>query len=97
MTEETPMEPDDQLPPGVRERCVDVVEKITDYLDGALATDEATLVDQHLSVCDGCRTILEQWQTVIHLAGRITTDDLDALEPSTRRELLASFRHQRPG
>jgi anti-sigma factor RsiW len=86
------MQPDDRLPPGVHEPCVEVVEKITDYLDGALAADEATLVDQHLSVCDGCRAVLDQWHTVIHLAGRISADDVEALEPSTRADLLAAFR-----
>jgi anti-sigma factor RsiW len=91
MTEETPVEPNDrgQLPPGAYERCVDVLEMITDYLDGALPPDRTTLIDEHLSTCDGCRTVLEQWRTVVDLAA------LDALQPSTRDRLLASFRDQR--
>jgi anti-sigma factor RsiW len=50
MTEETPVEPNDpgHLPPGAYERCVDVLEMITDYLDGALPPDRTTLVDEHL-------------------------------------------------
>jgi hypothetical protein len=49
-------------------------------------------VDEHLAYCDGCRTVLEQWHTVVDLAGRVTTDDLDAIEPTTRARLLESFR-----
>lgn len=94
MTEET-RQPDD-LPSGVYERCVDVLELITEYLEGALPSSQAVLVDEHLSRCDGCRTILDQWQAVIDLAGRVTTDDFDALSPSTRARLLASFRDLPP-
>jgi anti-sigma factor RsiW len=68
---------------------------ITDYLDGALPPHRMTLIDEHLSTCDGCRTVLEQWRTVVDLTGRVTADALDALQPSTRDRLLASFRDQR--
>ena len=97
MTEETPMERDDdgQLPPGAYVPCVNVLETITDYLEGALPPSQTALIDEHLSVCDGCQTVLHQWHTVIELAGRVTTDDLDALPPSTRDRLLASFREDR--
>jgi anti-sigma factor RsiW len=97
MTEETPVEPNDpgHLPPGAYERCVDVLEMITDYLEGALPPDRTTLIDEHLSACDGCRTVLDQWRTVVELAGRVTADALDSLQPSARDRLLASFRDQR--
>ena len=82
----------DQVPPGVLVPCVEILETITDYIEGALPPDRSALVDEHLAYCDGCRTVLEQWHTVVHLAGRVTTDDLDAIEPTTRARLLESFR-----
>jgi hypothetical protein len=77
-------------------QCVDGLEMITNYLEGVLPAAQAKFIDEHLSVCDGCRTVLDQWQAVINLAGRVTTDELDALEPSTRARLLASFRNEHP-
>jgi predicted anti-sigma-YlaC factor YlaD len=97
MTKEIPMEPndDDHVPAGAYERCVDVLEMITDYLEGGLPRATVTLVDEHLSVCDGCRSVLDQWHTLVDLAGHVGTDDLDALEPATRNQLLEAFRSQR--
>jgi hypothetical protein len=84
------------LPPGAYVQCVDVLEMITDYLEGALPAARAKLIDEHLSVCDGCETILDQWKAVIRLSGHVTTDDLDTLDSSTRDRLLDSFRKEHP-
>ena len=54
-------------------RCVEVVELLTAYLDGALADETRKQVDEHLRDCEGCRAALAQWQTVAELAGRLTT------------------------
>jgi anti-sigma factor RsiW len=82
----------DQIPPGVLVPCLEILDTIMDYIEGALPPDRSALVDEHLAYCDGCRTVLEQWHTVVDLAGRVTTDDLDAIEPTTRARLLQSFR-----
>ena len=81
-----------QVPPGVLVPCVEILETITDYIEGALPPARSALVDEHLAYCDGCRSVLEQWHTVVHLAGRVSTDDLHAIEPTTRARLLESFR-----
>ncbi|MGH3480983.1 MAG: zf-HC2 domain-containing protein, partial [Nocardioidaceae bacterium] len=31
--------------------CQEVVELVTDYLEGALSADETTLFEQHLNLC----------------------------------------------
>lgn len=94
MTDDITNGPDepDQIPPGVLVPCLEILDTITDYIEGALPPDRSALVDEHLVYCDGCRTVLEQWHTVVDLAGRVTTDDLDAIEPTTRARLLESFR-----
>jgi predicted anti-sigma-YlaC factor YlaD len=96
MSHHTPTGPDDAaVPPGVRVPCVEVLAVITDYLEGALPPARASLIDEHLAACDGCRTVLDQWHTVIDLAGHVTTDDLDRLDPRTRAGIVASFRARR--
>jgi anti-sigma factor RsiW len=39
--------------------CAELVERITDYLEGAMTPDEVSRVRAHLSMCDGCTVHLE--------------------------------------
>lgn len=71
--------------------CQDFVERITDYLDGAVTPDERDRVDRHLRTCPGCTRALRQWRIVIDLAGRIDESDIEALDEPTRNELISAF------
>jgi hypothetical protein len=72
--------------------CRDVVEQITDYLDGALATKVRQRIDAHLENCPDCTRALAQWREVVALAGRLGEEDVDRLDADTRESLLAAFR-----
>lgn len=72
--------------------CNELVELVTDYLDGALAAQRRAEVDAHLAICAGCREVLAQWRTVVRLGGRLAEADLDEVEPAVRAGLLAAFR-----
>jgi predicted anti-sigma-YlaC factor YlaD len=69
--------------------CQELVELVTDYLEGALAPAEAVRFDDHIGRCTGCGTYLEQIRQTIALTGRITPA---ALSPEAERELLDAFR-----
>jgi anti-sigma factor RsiW len=73
-------------------RCIDFVERVTDYLDGAVEDDERRRIDKHLEGCQGCRTTLDQFQTLIRLAGRLTAEDVASLDPLLRDRLVATLR-----
>jgi predicted anti-sigma-YlaC factor YlaD len=45
--------------------CQQFVELVTDYFEGALAPSALSLVEEHLVMCDWCRTYVEQMQTTI--------------------------------
>jgi anti-sigma factor RsiW len=75
--------------------CIQFVEVVTDYLEGAMSADERARFESHLAVCPGCTRYLEQIRTTVSLVGRLTVDDVDALGPSARDELLAAFRSYR--
>lgn len=75
--------------------CKDVVELITDYLDGALPDDLQVRVDAHLELCDGCRNVLDQFRTIIRLTGRLTEADVDNTDDFTRDRLTSIFRSSR--
>jgi len=82
-------DPADLLEPDLP--CNLFVELVTDYLDGALPVGQRALVDAHLAICTGCATVLEQWRTVIALAGRLGEDDIDRVDPVVRRALVDAF------
>lgn len=69
--------------------CRQLVELVSDYLEGALDARERAAFERHLAVCAGCAAYLEQMRTTITLAGRLREDDL---EPAVRDRLLAAFR-----
>jgi predicted anti-sigma-YlaC factor YlaD len=72
--------------------CQEVVELVTDYLEGALATEECALFEQHLNFCDGCGWYLDQMRSTVAAVGRIEEIDV----PSAMRErLLVAFRDRR--
>ena len=72
--------------------CREFVQLVTDYLDGALPDETRAQVDSHLATCEGCRTVLAQWRTVIDLAGRLTDTDVAGADALTRDQLISTFR-----
>jgi anti-sigma factor RsiW len=69
--------------------CREIVELITDYLEGRLSLDARTRLEQHLVYCDWCRVYLEQIRQTIRAAGSISEE---SLSPQTREELVRLFR-----
>jgi anti-sigma factor (TIGR02949 family) len=69
--------------------CAEVVELVSDYLDGTLPEEEAQRVADHLAGCPGCTAYFEQVRATTAGLGRVTTDDLP---PELRASLLEAFR-----
>jgi anti-sigma factor RsiW len=69
--------------------CQELVELVTAYLEGDLSAAEHARFEEHLSGCGPCQVYLEQMQTTIRLAGRLT---VDAIPPEAEQELLETFR-----
>ena len=69
--------------------CQELVEVVTDYLDGALAAPDRLRFEAHLDECDACRDYLAQIRTTIGVVGRLGPEDLPE---QTREALLAAFR-----
>ena len=45
--------------------CRELVELITDYVDGALSAEDRTRFDAHLAICPSCVTYVEQTRQTI--------------------------------
>ena len=69
--------------------CQELVELVTDYLEGALDDDVRTRFDQHLAVCPGCDTYLDQMKETASLLGAIPVESLSS---EMRASLLSAFR-----
>ena len=72
--------------------CAQLVELVTDYLEGALSPADLRRFEEHTNGCPNCTRYLEQLRATIRICGTITTDDL---APEMERELLGVFRNWR--
>ena len=74
--------------------CRDMVEIITDYLEGAMPATEAARFEGHLGDCDGCVAYLDQMRQTIAMTGVIGED---SLPPEAFDQLIVAFRGWRDG
>ena len=74
--------------------CQELVELVTDYLEDALPPGQRARFEQHLGVCPGCETYMDQIRKAIRAIGRLTEESLSS---STRDELLDLFRDWKRG
>jgi anti-sigma factor RsiW len=72
--------------------CQQVVELVTDYLEGALSGSARRRFERHLAGCPHCTEYLAQIRETIRLAGRLTPDDLT---PQMRADLTDLYRRWR--
>jgi anti-sigma factor RsiW len=72
--------------------CIEVVEVITDYLEGALPAPEARRLERHLDTCPGCAEYLAQLRMI---AGSLRGVTEDSFPPEMRDGLIADFRRSR--
>ena len=72
--------------------CNELVELVTDYLEGALTPRDRLDFERHLVWCSWCRDYLDQVKTTIALTGR--TADIEPASP-LREHLLDAFRDWR--
>ena len=56
--------------------CQELVEIVTEYLEGALALGERSRFERHLVYCPGCVYYLEQMRKTIELVGELTEDSI---------------------
>jgi predicted anti-sigma-YlaC factor YlaD len=69
--------------------CKELVELVTEYLEGTLSTLDCTRFDEHLAECPACRTYLQQMRQTIRVVGRLPEESLST---DSREELLRAFR-----
>ena len=72
--------------------CREVVELMTDYLEGALPAADRARFEEHLAGCAGCQAYLEQLRTSLRVLGALAAQPVPEQQ---RRELVRAFRDWR--
>jgi anti-sigma factor RsiW len=75
--------------------CDELVELVTEFLDGALDPATERRVTDHLALCDGCSTYVAQFRATVDELGHLPAERVAELTAPTRAALLAAFRRQR--
>jgi predicted anti-sigma-YlaC factor YlaD len=69
--------------------CQELVEFVTAYLEGYLATAERACFEEHLATCSGCRTYLEQMRITLRALDRVPEQRIST---EVREQLLHLYR-----
>lgn len=69
--------------------CRELVELVTENLEGTLSADHQARFESHLALCAGCRVYVEQMKRTIQALGRLTEQDVSE---DARQRLLRAFR-----
>jgi anti-sigma factor RsiW len=73
--------------------CRELVELVTEYLEGRLPDATCQEIDAHLTACDGCTVYIEQMRVTLEALGRIPEQTVSTV---AREKLIATFREMRP-
>lgn len=68
--------------------CAEFVELVTAFLDGALDPETEQRFIEHLALCPGCDTYLEQFRRTIDALGELPPE---SLSNEVRDRLLTAF------
>ena len=74
--------------------CRELVEGITDLLDGRLSPEEEAAVRAHLEECPGCAAAIDQFERTIEVLGHLSDRAVRELDPEVADALLEAFRRR---
>jgi anti-sigma factor RsiW len=69
--------------------CAELVELVTEYLEGSLLPEQRGRFEEHLMTCPPCRAHIDQMRDTIRVLGHMPTE---SLSPGAERNLLEAFR-----
>jgi anti-sigma factor RsiW len=70
--------------------CKELVEVVTEYLEGTMPPNDRERFEAHLAVCPYCVDYVEQLRSVIGVLGRAPSEPVEA---GTQERLLKAFRN----
>jgi anti-sigma factor RsiW len=82
------------MPQSARLTCRELVEIVTDYLEGTLDPADRERFEAHIAICDPCTGYLAQMRRTLRTLGRVPEE---SLSPAARETMLHLFRGWRSG
>ncbi|HEY3746539.1 MAG TPA: zf-HC2 domain-containing protein [Gemmatimonadaceae bacterium] len=76
--------------------CKEVVELVTDYVEGVLPAEMRKRFDQHLSVCDPCAIYLDQMRQTVATLGKLPEDSISQPALDTLLHHFRGWSRERP-
>jgi len=72
--------------------CRELVEVVTQYLEGAMSDADRERLERHLGGCSGCHAVLSQFRTTIEVTGRLTEDQVSGEQREALRDVFRRWR-----
>lgn len=76
--------------------CNELVEDITEYLEGEMPASDRLRFEAHVAACPGCRVYLEQMQQTIHTLGTLPRMPLSEHEKKRVLRLFFDWKQSKP-
>jgi anti-sigma factor RsiW len=73
-------------------RCVEFVDELTEWMEGALSADDRSLIEEHLSICPHCTRYLDQMRAAL---GVLRVAEPAATRAVVRDPVLTALRERR--
>jgi anti-sigma factor RsiW len=74
--------------------CQELVELVTEYLEGTLSPVDKARFEEHIELCPMCQVHLDQLRITVRELGQLREGDID---PAILAELKTRFRSWRSG
>jgi len=76
--------------------CQTFVELVTAYLEDQLSAEERADFEEHMRLCPGCDTYLDQFRTTISLLGQLPEESISSGARSRLLDAFADWRGRAP-
>jgi anti-sigma factor RsiW len=77
--------------------CRELVDLLTDYLEGALPDDDRARLEAHLSVCEACTMYVEQMREMLDALGTIEPEQVSPAAYEELSGVFAAWKAERTG
>ena len=74
--------------------CRELVELVTDYLEGTLSRRDRARFDEHIAGCPHCTEYLAQFRETLRLTGTLRTSDVSPEAEAALLEVFASWKEE---
>jgi hypothetical protein len=75
--------------------CQELVDLVTEYFENALAAEQRAHLEQHLVLCQGCRTYVRQYEVLLEALALLASVEAENLSEELPPNAFAEYRKRR--